>query len=254
MNILVSNDDGIYAEGIKVLVNTLRKSKYNVYVVAPKKEESGTGHGITLHRPLRVEEVKRGEDFFGYSVDGKPTDCVKLGYWGIYKDIKFDFIISGINRGQNLGNDLLYSGTVSAAAEGAMLGIKSIAISLDIREDKKEFYNTAAEFLLVFLEKIKNVEFPKDSLLNVNVPSLPADKIKGIRYTEQGDRKYRDDFIERIDPRGNKYYWLGGEVIESETGGNVDFNIVKEDYISITPINLNLTDKNFLEMLNKKIL
>lgn len=252
MNILVSNDDGIHSEGIKELVLALKKAGHNVYVSAPKFEQSGTGHGVTLHRPLRVENYIIDGEVFGVSIDGTPSDCVKLAYWGIYKDVKFDLLISGINKGVNLGSDVLYSGTVSAAAEGALLGIKSIAVSLEYNE-KEMNYKHAAVFIKDFITKIGNLPFPRDVLLNVNVPNISADEVKGVKYTCQGDRKYRDDFIERTDPRGNKYYWLGGEVLESfeNKEQNIDFVALKEGYISITPLNLDLTDRSFLTVIEK---
>lgn len=248
MKILISNDDGIYAEGIKILKKYLEADGHKVYVVAPVKEESGTGHGVTLHRPLRIKKVEINDDFFGYSVDGKPTDCIKLGYWGIYKDIDFDYVISGINRGENLGSDILYSGTVSAAAEATLLGMKSIAVSVKSNGEKYN-YDTAAKFLIEYLKELESVEFPKETLLNINVPNINYSEIKGYNYTIQGDRKYIDDFIEREDPQGNKYYWLGGELEEYGDSSDIDFNTVKENKISITPINLNLTDYNFLRKL-----
>lgn len=252
MNILVSNDDGINADGIHILVNSLKSAGHSVYVSAPMKEESGTGHGVTLHRPLRVKEIY-GKDgiFFGNAIDGKPTDCIKIGYWGIYKDIKFDLVVSGINNGENLGNDVLYSGTVSAAAEGALLGMKSIAVSLVSPKDNPD-YESAAKFVVEYIESIAELKFPANTLLNINIPNIDYDSLKGYKYTIQGDRRYIDNFIERVDPRGNKYYWLGGEAEEYEDNPDADFMVVKEGYVSITPINLDLTDKNFLAELKRE--
>lgn len=252
MKILVSNDDGINAEGIHVLVNKLKEAGHEVYVSAPMKEESGTGHGVTLHRPLRLKEVyDHNKQFFGNAIDGKPTDCVKIAYWGIYKDVKFDLVISGINNGENLGNDVLYSGTVSAAAEGALLGVKSIAVSLVSPKDNPD-YESAAQFVAEYIESIEDLKFPANTLLNINVPNIGYDNIKGFKYTVQGDRRYIDNFIERVDPRGNKYYWLGGEAEEYEDNPDADFMVVKDGYISITPINLDLTDIKFLAELKRR--
>ncbi|BDU51008.1 5'/3'-nucleotidase SurE [Haliovirga abyssi] len=248
MNILISNDDGIHAKGIEVLHDCLKEAGHNVYVIAPAKEESGTGHGVTLHRPLRLQKINKNNIHFGYAVDGKPSDCIKLGYWGVFKDKKIDMIISGINRGENLGTDVLYSGTVSAAAEGALSGVRSIAVSL-YKPSENPNYETAGKFLVKFLEEIDELEFPKESLLNINVPDLKFEDILGYKYTKQGDRKYIDNFIERDDPRGDKYYWLGGEVCETGDDPNYDFNVVKSNYISVTPINLDLTDYKFLSNL-----
>lgn len=249
MNILISNDDGIYAKGIKVLEEYLRIAGHDTYVVAPMEEQSGTGHGVTLHTPLRLTKAYRNKNFFGYSVSGKPSDCIKVGFWEVFKDINFDFIISGINRGSNLGSDMLYSGTFSAAAEGALLGKRAIAISLVIDNQEKLHYETAAKFIVDYLEEVKNIQFPKDSLLNINVPNVKEEEIKGYKYTVQGDRRFKDDLIERIDPQGRIYYWLGGSAIEYEQNSDSDFVVVKENFISITPVNLNLSDKKFMNIL-----
>ncbi|MGM0507976.1 MAG: 5'/3'-nucleotidase SurE [Fusobacteriota bacterium] len=250
MKILLSNDDGIDAEGIRILRQYLKAEDHEVYVVAPQKEESGTGHGVTLHEPLRIKEVYKNNEFYGYAVSGKPTDCVKLAIWGIYKDTKFDYLISGINRGENLGTDILYSGTVSAAAEGSLLGLSSIAISVYTDKDKDTYnYDTAAKFLIDYLKEIKKDDFPRDSLLNINVPNIKYSELKGFDYTIQSEKRYEDNFTERIDPQGNKYYWLGGEAVEYGDGIELDFNAVKNKKVSITPIKLNLTDYTFLKRL-----
>ncbi len=250
MNILVSNDDGIYAKGIKVLVDSLKENGHTVYVVAPLEEQSGTGHGVTLHTPLRVTEAYREDGFFGYSINGKPADCVKVACNYIYKDIEFDFLIAGINRGANLGTDLFYSGTFSAAAEGALLGLRSIAVSLtDPNNDP--YFETAAKFIIEYLENIKNVEFPKDSLININVPNVHWEDIKGYKYSVQGNRRFRDNLVQRVDTQGNNYYWLGGKAEENDTCELADLNVVKNKYISVTPVRLDFTCGEFKKILEK---
>ncbi len=250
MNILISNDDGIYAKGIKVLVENLKEKGHAVYVVAPLEEQSGTGHGVTLHTPLRVSKAYRDDGFFGYSVNGKPADCVKVACNYIYKDVEFDFLIAGINRGANLGTDLFYSGTFSAAAEGALLGLRSIAISLTDPNDDP-YYETAAKFMIDYLEKIKHVEFPRDSLININVPNLDWEHIKGYKYSVQGDRRFKDSLVERVDTQGNIYYWLGGKADDTDELEYSDLNVVKEKYISVTPVKLSFTCEQFKKILEE---
>ena len=250
MNILLSNDDGVFAEGIEVLAEYLLKNEHNVYIVAPSEEQSGSSQGLTLHTPLRVKKYPiKGIEAF--SVNGKPADCVKIAAWVLYKDIKFDLFISGINRGENLGSDVLYSGTVGAAAEACLVGIKSIALSLKKEGDIWRF-NTAAKFIVNYLEKIEDLKFPENSLININVPNLEYEDIKGYKYTHQGARIYDDNFIRREDPKGDAYYWLGGEAVEKPDKPEADFLVIKEGYVSITPIKLNMTDESFLEILKER--
>jgi 5'-nucleotidase len=249
LNILISNDDGIYAEGIKILKEFLEKSGHKTYIVAPLDEQSGSGHGITLHSPLRIKKIERDGTFFGYGVNGKPADCVKIGLLKLFKDKDIDLVISGINKGTNLGTDIFYSGTFGAAAEGSLLGIKSIALSLcDISE--KNHFETAANFIIEYFNKIKDIKFPKDSLLNINVPNIPKQEVKGYLYTKQGDRRYLDNIVERIDTQGKKYYWLGGEASEKGEGLEIDFVAVKEKFVSITPIKLDMYSDEFRKLLD----
>ncbi|WP_319202882.1 5'/3'-nucleotidase SurE [uncultured Ilyobacter sp.] len=246
MKILISNDDGIYAEGIRVLTKALKEEEHEVYVVAPIEEQSGTGHGVTLHMPLRYSEAERDGEFFGYWVSGKPADCVKVACGHLYKDVEFDFVIAGINRGANLGTDVFYSGTFAAASEGVFYNKKAIAISL-CDPDNSPYFESAAEFLTGYLDKIQGLEFPSGTLLNINVPNLPMEEIKGYQYTSFSNRKFEDNLVERIDTQGKNYYWLGGKPGEGNNEPDTDSVVVKEGYISITPARMDLYFKDFSE-------
>jgi 5'-nucleotidase len=248
MRILVSNDDGIFAPGIKVLAETLA-TEHEVYVIAPDRERSANGHALTLHKPLRAEEM----DLFkgvkaAWQVNGTPSDCVKLGVGAILEDMP-DIVVSGINRGQNMGTDIIYSGTVSAAMEGNILGIPSVAVSLASFADIH--YQTGADFILRFLINFQSKKLPPKTLLNVNIPAIPQDKVKGVKITKLGVHKYTDIFEKRTDLRGKTYYWLAGESLEYEDEENTDIVAVKQNYISVTPIHYDLTNYEFLNDLGK---
>lgn len=234
MNILVTNDDGIHSEGIKVLAKSLKKLG-NVFVVAPDRERSAAGHSLTLHHPLRVEEIT--ENFF--SVDGTPTDCVNLALNGLL-GVRPDLVFAGINKGANLGDDITYSGTVAAAIEGTLLGVPSVAISL---ATKKEFiFEPAGRFAFEVGKKVIAKGMPKDTLLNINVPNLPENELKGCRITKQGKRIYGDAIVEKSDPRGRKYFWIGGDELGFEHREDSDFQAVSDGCISVTPLHLDLTN------------
>lgn len=241
MKILISNDDGIFARGIRVLAEEIaRDSENEVYVVAPDRERSATGHALTLHKPLRVEEV----DFPGkvkgaWWTTGTPSDCVKFAV-GHLVPAPVDLVLSGINSGPNLGGEILYSGTVSAAMEGAFLDIPSIAISLG--SNGHRHYETAAAFLAKVIKILPASGLGKKLFLNINVPNLPADKIAGVRVSKLGVRAYNDHFEKRTDPRGKVYYWLAGEAIEEGEEEGTDAWCMAHGIISITPIAFNMTD------------
>ncbi|KAB2842663.1 5'/3'-nucleotidase SurE [bacterium] len=241
MLILVSNDDGIYAEGIQVLAETLKKIA-RVIVVAPDREKSAASHSLTLHRPLRILETKK--NFF--AVTGTPADCVNLGVNEILDRKKPDLIVSGVNHGGNLGDDVHYSGTVSAALEGAMMGIPSIAVSLVLR-DGRPYFKPAANFAAKLAKQVFKEGLPKGIVLNVNVPNLPQHSLKGHAYCKLGKRNYSDIIVEKLDPRKKKYYWIGGDEIGYENIPGSDCNAILERKISITPIKVDMTDYPFLE-------
>lgn len=248
MDILLTNDDGIYAEGIRALYESL-KSLGHVTVVAPDTERSAVGHAITLSDPLRVKEVARGGKFFGYATTGTPADCVKLAIRAILKK-RPDIVISGINLGQNTGYSILYSGTVSGATEGAILGIPSFAVSLATFENPD--FSFAAEFSKKLANIIiRNRGFPHGTLLNVNVPAVDKKKIKGVRVVRQSKVGVEERFDKREDPRKHIYYWLTGEIIKSDGYKDADIEAVRKNYISITPIRCDMTDYDFLEKLRE---
>jgi len=234
--ILVTNDDGIYAEGLKVLAEAL-SSLGTVWIVAPQHEQSAVGHSLTLHRPLRV--YKMGERKL--AVDGTPTDCVGLAVNGLLNK-KPDLLVSGINMGGNLGDDITYSGTVSAAWEGTLLGIPSFAISTLPDDNEVYVFPPAAEFACRLAKAILKYGLPPNTLLNVNVPNPEGKSIRGYRITRQGRRIFGESVVEKVDPRGKKYYWIGGKAIGFEDIPDSDLLAVHEHYISVTPILLDLTN------------
>lgn len=242
-NILVTNDDGIGAEGIVALRQALRPLG-RVMVVAPDREHSATSHAVTLRNPLRATHVE--EDVV--SVDGTPTDCVLLAVNGLLPR-RPDYVFSGINHGPNMGDDVSYSGTVAAAIEGTLCGIPSVAISRAIWGTGD--FSVAAEFATVLARMVMEKGIPNDSLLNVNVPPIKREEIAGVRITKLGTRLYRDAVVKKKDPRGKTYYWIGGEVPTWSHEEGSDFNAVDENMISITPIHLDLTDyRGIVDMKN----
>nr|WP_245612768.1 5'/3'-nucleotidase SurE [Kosmotoga pacifica] len=249
LNILLTNDDGIMAPGINILAQELSK-EHEVLVVAPDVERSATGHAITIRTPLWAKEVRVGNKDIGYAINGTPADCVKLGLLAI-SNVEIDLVISGINRGPNLGTDILYSGTVSGALEGAIMEKPSIAVSsADWNEPR---YETAALFIAEFLRKFDIKNIPPFTALNVNVPSLLPEEIKGWKVTRQSKRRFRDYFERRKDPYGNNYYWMFGEVIEDDPGEDSDYAAVRAGYISITPIYAFMTNFDFMERLKEEL-
>ncbi len=239
MIILLSNDDGIQSEGLTALENAL--AGYNdTYTVAPDRAQSSMSHALTLHRPLRAHE-------FGprrLAVDGTPVDCVKLALTGLLP-VRPDLVISGINKGPNLGDDIFYSGTVSAAIEGALLGIPAIAVSL-VGFQTFDF-RAAAEFTATLVSSIHRRGFPAGTLLNVNVPAMPRDQLRGWKLTRMGKRHYSETIVERVDPRGSKYYWIGGDDLGFAHENGTDCMAVHEGYVSVTPLQVDLTDYKLLQ-------
>ena len=237
--ILVTNDDGIRSEGLSSLVSALNPLG-EVYVVAPDRERSAASHSLTLHRPLRMDEI--GERM--HTIDGTPTDCIILALGGVLPR-KPDLVVSGINKGANLGEDTIYSGTVSAAMEATLLNIPSIAVSLDARENFD--FSTAAAFSAKLAEKVLAKGLPPDTLLNVNVPN--AVETKGHKITHLGKRVYGDVVIKKLDPRGKNYYWIGGDLEKWEGGSDSDFQTIEDGLISITPLHLDMTNHSSIDKL-----
>lgn len=248
MKILLTNDDGINAKGIHALINELNTIA-EIYVAAPGIERSGTGHSITVFDPIKAVEMKIPGIKKGWLVSGTPVDCVKLALSRLIND-RIDLVVSGINHGSNLGTDVLYSGTVSAAAEGVIMGSPSISVSLDSYRDDVDF-GFSAQFTRRVIQAVMPEGIEKTTLLNINVPLLEPDIIKGVRITKLGSRNYDNLFEERLDPRGNIYYWLGGGIVQEEQHEDSDVYAVDEGYISITPIHLDLTDYRLMERYRK---
>jgi 5'-nucleotidase len=244
ITILVTNDDGIHSKGIQVLAKALQEAG-KVYVVAPDREESAIAHSLTLHRPLRVEKIKRSY----YAVDGTPADCVHLGV-NVLLPGRPDLIVAGINKGGNLGDDVTYSGTVSAAFEGTLLGIPSFAVSLVARSHFK--FDAAARFAVRMARHVIKHGLPKDTLLNINVPNLAEKEIKPYRITRQGRWVHNGSgVIEKIDPRGKKYYWIGSGQLVFDRKKDTDFVAVSRGHISVTPLHLDLTNDSSIRELKK---
>jgi 5'-nucleotidase len=239
MNILVSNDDGIQSQGLATLEDALQNIA-EVHTVAPDRPQSSMSHALTLHRPLRVQEIAPGR----LAVDGTPVDCVKLALTGLLP-VKPDLVVSGINKGPNLGDDIIYSGTVSGAIEAVLLGIPAIAVSLVSFKDFD--FRAAAEFTATLVSRIQQCGIPRETLLNVNVPPLPKDQLKGWQLTRMGKRHYSENIVERLDPRGGKYYWIGGDDLGFDQNEGTDCVAVHEGYISVTPLQVDLTNYNLLK-------
>lgn len=242
MHILVTNDDGITAPGLLALVQAMRQCG-EVSVIAPDHDWSGGGHVKTLKRPLRVRKVKLADGSPALTSDGAPSDCIALGVMGLLPQ-KVDLIVSGINPMANLGQDVTYSGTVTAAMEGVIWGVPSIAFSLDAgRSDLGDIdYSTTARVARYLIRTIINMALPSRTFLNVNVPYIPVEHLKGIRLTRQGLRVYRDRLERRQDPRGNDYYWIGGDSPTGIPEPGTDVGALATGYVSITPLQLDLTD------------
>jgi 5'-nucleotidase len=234
MDILVTNDDGIHAEGLRVLADAVRPLG-SITIVAPDREQSATSHSLTLHRPLRIRKI--ADDIL--TVDGTPTDCVLLGVHGFLKR-RPDLIVSGINHGPNMGNDVFYSGTVAAASEGAFLGIPAVAVSLATWEGTS--FEAAGRIVERLLPQLLRIGIPAGKCVNINVPARPLSDVKGVRITRLGTRVFRDVIVEKTDPRGKTYYWIGGEDPTWEHDEASDFAAVSEGYVSVTPLTFELTD------------
>lgn len=240
---LLTNDDGYEAEGLAKLAREISRV-CDVLVVAPHVDQSASGHSLTLQRPLRINKLK--SNF--YSVDGTPTDAVMVAMYGILENKRRpDILISGINRGPNMGDDVTYSGTVSAAFEGAILGIPSIAVSSVATENID--YSAMARFSRKLAKRVLERGLPGFTLLNVNMPNPPKNGYKGVQITRLGKRVYRDIVVENIDPRGKKYYWIAGEPDWQEFDQS-DFSATKAGYVSITPLKMDMTDYGFRDELN----
>ena len=239
MRILISNDDGYQSQGIRCLAEALA-TVASVTVVAPERDRSGASNSLTLDNPIRAREADNGYIF----VDGTPTDCVHLAITGLLEQ-EPDMVVSGINAGANLGDDVLYSGTVAAAMEGRFLGLPAIAVSMV--SFKPSHYQTAAAVVLKLLERLKCEPVPAETILNVNVPDLSEDQLAGWQVTRLGNRHKSEAVIREKDPRGRPIYWVGPAGKEQDAGPGTDFHAVQNGYVSITPIHVDLTRHDVLD-------
>lgn len=240
MRILISNDDGVHAVGIAALAAELAQIA-TIEVIAPDRNRSGASNSLSVQVPVRVFQLPNGY----YSVTGTPTDCVHLAVTGFFQT-KFDMIVSGINAGENLGDDVLYSGTVAAATEGGVLGIPSVAFSLASKDSPKH-YDTAAAVARQIIERLKKAPLPHATILNVNIPDIKIDEIKGFELTRLGKRHPAQPAVKAIDPRGSAVYWIGASGLEEDAGIGTDFYAVRENKVSITPIQLDMTNYTAFE-------
>jgi 5'-nucleotidase len=247
LRILISNDDGIDSPGIYALANELKRIG-DVIVIAPRTEQSAVGHAITMKIPLRITEYYKNGDFFGYAIDGTPADCIKIGIRNILKEPP-DIVLSGINLGSNTAINIIYSGTVSAAREAAIMDVPSLAISITNHDAKNFEY--AAKLSADLTQLVAKNKLPTGTLLNVNIPDLPKEQIAGILLTQQGKSKWDDVYEERQDPYGKNYYWLTGNLIQSDNSLETDQHATRNKYVSVTPIHFDLTDyKTYESMKN----
>lgn len=237
--ILITNDDGVQAKGIRLLHDIAKELSDDVWVVAPELEQSGAGHSLTLRRPLRLRNY--GEQVYG--VDGTPTDSVLMAVGHVMRDHKPDLVLSGINRGGNLGEDVTYSGTVSAAMEGTLLDVPSIAFSLNVTGSQRGEWATATHFIPDIVRRLTATGWNKGVLINVNIPNLPVDQVQGIDVVGLGRRKLGDQLEKRLDPRGYPYYWIGPMREEAPEQPDTDLASVLTGRIAITPVHLDLTQR-----------
>ncbi len=239
MKFLVSNDDGVNTPGILALAEALKEFG-QVTVFAPNRDRSGASNSLTLDRPIRIQKIDAGV----YSVHGTPTDCVHVALTGVLKHDP-DMVISGINNSANLGDDVLYSGTVAAAMEGRYLGLPAIAVSLAVDHSRethpKRHFDTAAKYLARLIHHLQDQPLPQDTILNINIPNLPMEQIKGVRVTRLGYRHKAENAVPITDPRGIRMYWIGPAGPEADAGEGTDFHAIKSGYVSITPLQTDMT-------------
>jgi len=249
-HILVTNDDGVTAPGLFALADALR-ALGDVSVLAPDRNWSASGHVKTMHKPLRVREIQLQDGSTAHTSDGAPSDCVALAVMGILPDI--DLVVSGINPHANIGHDVTYSGTVTAAMEAVIWGLPGLAVSLDSPDNHLGVldYGPAAEYARRVAEMVIQKKLPTEVVLNLNVPYLQLEEIKGIQVTRQGHRIYNDALLKRIDPRGVPYYWMGGEPPTGVPDEGTDYGAIKTGFASLTPLNLDLTAEDSMDQITK---
>jgi 5'-nucleotidase len=245
--VLISNDDGIDAPGLKVLERVMRDLAKEVWVVAPETEQSAASHSLTLRQPLRIRKVSTRR----YGVNGTPTDSVLLGINQVMKETPPDLVLSGVNRGGNLGDDVIYSGTVAAAMEGTLMGFPAIALSQVTRDQHPVKWSTTEKWLPRVLKGLIKMSFPGSVLVNVNFPDVTANKVSGIEITRQGRRKIGGDLQSGVDPRGDTYYWVGPQRIEDKFRKGSDLEAVNRGVVSISPLSTDLSHSGTLKKLKE---
>ncbi len=246
-HILVTNDDGILSPGLLALAEAMRPLA-KVTVLAPDRNWTASGHVKTLDRPLRIREAALIDGCPALSSDGAPSDCVALALLGALSD-PVDMVVAGVNPGENVGHDVTYSGTVTAAMEAAIWGLPGVAVSLQLPEQHQRVldFDAAARYGQIVVRRVIDHGLPEGTLLNVNVPCLPFEKINGVRVTRQGLRIYRDELVKRLDPRSRPYFWIGGEAPSGVPENGTDFGALTEGFVSVTPLQLDLTAQTLLD-------
>lgn len=248
--ILISNDDGIEAPGLKLLTKVARALAKDVWVVAPEREQSGASHSLTLHRPLRIRQLGPRR----FAVDGTPTDCVMLAVNAILRDRRPTLMLSGVNAGGNMGEDVTYSGTVAAAMEATQLDVPSIAMSQHNSDGHHPLaWATAAAYAPRVIKRLTALAWPRHTLINVNFPDVPPEQVVGVVATAQGRRKIGDNLVKRVDPRGRPYYWIGPMREEAKAAPGTDIRAVSEGKVALTPICLDFTDRAALAALKRAL-
>lgn len=247
LRILLSNDDSIHATGFGVLESIARALSDDVWICAPETEQSGASHSLTLHRPVRLRQVgdKR------YAVTGTPTDCVLLAVNHLMQDHRPDLVLSGVNHGHNIGEDVTYSGTIAAAMEATLLGIRAVALSQAFPEDGPPSWSVAERWGAQVVRQAISVEWPKNVLININFPATEPDAVKGVAVVRHGNRKIGDELIERKDPRGRSYFWIGTVRNEESLPSDTDAHALAQDHIAVTPLYLDLTHYPTIERLQR---
>jgi 5'-nucleotidase len=248
MRILLTNDDGILAPGLKALERMARELSDDVTVVAPETEQSAASHSLTLHRPLSLRRISARR----WAVNGTPTDCVYLAIHKVFADRRPDLVLSGVNRGSNIGEDVTYSGTIAAAMEATLLRVPAIALSQYYENAEHIAWKTAEQWGVKTVRALLKEGWPEKVLMNVNFPDRPVNEVKGIRAVRQGEHDVFDACEERIDPRGRTYFWVGQDYAENSAGAaGTDLRAIHDGYVSVTPLHLDLTQKSVLTRLRK---
>lgn len=245
--VLISNDDGLGAPGLKALERAMKRIAGEVWVVAPETEQSAASHSLTLRTPLRIRKISKHK----FAINGTPTDAVMLGVQHVMKDNPPDLVLSGINRGGNLGEDVTYSGTVAAAMEGTLLGLPSVAFSLVTPDGAKAHWSTAETYVERVMQQLSGLAFPRGVLINVNIPDCPVGQVTGIESTRQGRRKIGCELLEGRDPRGKPYFWIGAQRDEDASRPGTDLEAVSRGAVSVAPISMDMHHAGMAKRLNE---